>query len=145
MALLTVSQMKNRSKGMVKIGDTLFIDGSPHKVCGNCDKILVDKDINYQIKDTPTGRQIKIGRKGNVTKSEHKSTGDIRYYKISIGNKRPYDQYDIAHQDPNPHRIVTVETKYHHNLRQVDGCFDCWNLQQQEKIQNPGKVVFFWK
>jgi hypothetical protein len=34
--LMPVSQMLNRSRGTVKIGDTLFVDGSPHVECGFC-------------------------------------------------------------------------------------------------------------
>ncbi len=34
--LMPVSQMLNRHRGVERIGDTLFIDGSPHVECQHC-------------------------------------------------------------------------------------------------------------
>lgn len=36
--IIPVSQIRNRQQGTVKIGDTLFVNGSPHVECTRCGK-----------------------------------------------------------------------------------------------------------
>lgn len=109
--LLTVSQVINRSKGSVMIGDTLFIDGSPYKACGNCEKPIKQYGDNAHIK-------VVNGRKSR----------EAQGYKITMGLYHDVEEYSI-----NPDGLLVVEVKRRARLWQVPGCFDCWNFQDQAK------------
>ncbi len=114
--LMPVSEMKNRHRGVERIGDTLFVDGSPHVECARC-------GIPIKLHDS---RKIMVGR---WPKSEDKVVIDSDTNEMHIESQRaqPKPYAGIKPKPNNGNRLPIIKS--------VAGCFDCWNLQQTEMLR----------
>lgn len=120
------------TKGTQKIGDTLFVDGVPFIECAHC------------------GMLIKKYAYGEVKASRGKSHRELKEYKISILIRwKELEEDDFSRDEKG--RLITVQGNLIPVIRlkripvliQRAGCFDCWNVQYQQKQQiNPGIVAF---
>jgi hypothetical protein len=97
------------------IGDTLFINGVPHKFCGKCGAPIHAAD---GIRTNVSGRKV-----------------EFKPYKISIMAGWIDEGEEIIYRNGFP------EIKRHKRpiIIQRLGCFDCWNLQQKRKLNSSDK------
>lgn len=91
------------------IGDTLFINGVPHKVCGKCG---VPVGSSEGIRTNISGRKV-----------------EIRPYKITVMVGWKDEGDEIVYEDGFP----TIKRHKRPIIMQRLGCFDCWNTQQMRK------------
>ena len=114
------------TRGSQMIGDTLFIDGSPHHVCGHCGCIINSSDYERKLQSRgATKSKGKIVRDGKITY-------ESKPYKITIllGWLQGEDKHTVVDGFP------TVEHKWIPRLKQAFGCFACWNTQEHRKLQS---------
>lgn len=97
------------------IGDTLFINGVPHKFCGKC---------GIPIKEYDGDRVHKSGR-----------AWEIKQYKITILGGWVDDGEEIVYENGFP----TIKRHKRPIIMQRLGCFECWNKQQQKKLRSKDK------
>ncbi len=119
--LAPVSEVKQWHKGWKVIGDTVFIDGSPHIYCAICG--ILEKKFNGAVHVAVSG-----GRKQK----------QIVSYKVMVG-KWIFTQDTIWDKDGFP----SIQSKCMPSIHQEPACFKCWEVQQQRKAANPGKAVFY--
>lgn len=115
------TQNFNLSSGTVQIGDTLFVNGAPHKVCGRCAQIIGSND--YERKLTSRGAtksKGKIIRDGKVSYESKPYMISILLGWIKLGE-------EIVYEGGFP----TVKEHFRPKLIQKPACFNCWNLQQR--------------
>lgn len=102
MANLTLPQ------GTVKIGDTLFVNGTPYKQCGHC---------GIPIKQFDGDIRVVAGR--------DKKSREIRPFKITL--LLGWDRIEeLAFVDG----FQTILVKHRPKLLQALGCLECWSKQQ---------------
>ena len=100
------------------IGDTLFIDGSPYKVCLRCGAPV--KQFEGECRTATKG----------VANPQHKQRS-IEPYKIVFMLIKWVEEY-ILDSNGNATEIVRKERKI---IRSGSACFDCWNVFQQLKLR----------
>lgn len=122
------------SMGTMLIGETLFINGSPHKICGHCGKIIGSDE--YQRKSLSSGA---VKSKGKIVK-DGKVTFELKPYMISI----LMGWIDLGEEITCVDGYPTVKVNRRPKIMQKAGCFECWNTQQRnggwydvKSCQNP--------
>jgi predicted nucleic acid-binding Zn ribbon protein len=116
--LIPVSQIRNSHKGVEMIGDTLFVDGSPHKVCLRCGAPVkqFEGECHTQTKGVA---------------NQQKKQRAIEPYKIVFMLIKWVEEY-ILDANGNASEIVRKERKI---IRSGSACFDCWNVFQLMKLR----------
>ncbi len=110
------------STGVVKIGDTLFVNGSPCKACGRCGQILSSDDTERKmVSRGATKSKGKIVKDGKVTYESKQYMISILLGWIKLGE-------EIVYVGGFP----TVKEHFRPKLISKPGCFNCWNIQQQQ-------------
>lgn len=117
-----VSTVKQWTKGVIKIGDTLFIDGSPWISCGVC-------DIPIRKVDAFNGTKHTVVSKG-------KKQQTIEQYKVMVGYWL-YEE-DEVYVDKDGQSIFRRKSKP--ILHSVPSCFDCWQKLQDMKAAKNKKM-----
>jgi hypothetical protein len=107
--------------GTEKIGDTLFVNGVPHKICGKC-AIPVGSEA-YERKLVSRGA---TKSKGKIVR-DGKVTYESKEYKISILLRWAKLGEEIIWKDGFP----TLKENWIPKLISRPACFDCWNEQQK--------------
>jgi hypothetical protein len=104
-----------------KIGDTLFVNGVPHRMCGRCGKAIGSEANERIMRSTGATKS-----KGKIVK-DGKVTYEVKEYRIQICSGWIKLGEEIIYVNGFP----TVKEKFAPKLTQKPGCFDCWDLQQR--------------
>ncbi len=107
--------------GTEKVGETLFVNGVPHKVCGRCGAVIGSEAYERKLVSRgATKSKGKIVRDGKVTY-------EAKEYKISILLRWTKLGEEIVWEKGFP----VEKQKWVPKLISRSACFDCWNIQQQ--------------
>lgn len=110
------------SRGTILIGETLFIDGSPHKICGHCGKVIGSSEYERKFKSSGATKS-----KGKIVK-DGKVGFEIRPYMISI----LAGWIELGEEVVYVNGFPTVKVNRRPRIIQKASCFDCWNVQQRD-------------
>lgn len=109
---MPVNKTYSLTRGTVKIGNTLFVNGSPHLECNICKAV-------YKMADSPV---TVYGRRDGKAVEQ-----------------KPY-KATVLYGWTNPEPDIRIVNGYPENVaksapivRQVECCFACWNKQQAAK------------
>lgn len=111
---LPVNKTYSLTRGTVKIGNTLFVDGSPHHECNICGSI-------YKAADAPVS--VYGRRDGKVA--------ERKPYKATVLYGWTAPEPDIRVVNGYPENVA----KSAPIVKQVECCFACWNRQQDAKAR----------
>lgn len=111
------------TRGTVLIGETLFINGSPHKICGHCGKIIGSDEYERKFKSSGA-----VKSKGKIVK-DGKVSYEVRPYMISI----LVGWIDLGEEFVYIGGFPTVKVNRRPKIMQKAGCFKCWNRQQRDR------------
>lgn len=103
------------TRGIQQIGNTLFINGSPHHKCGVCGTVVSSDEYQRTLKS----------QRGKVAH-------EVKPYKVTIlkGWLEGETKHTVVDGYP------TADTKWIPLVKQVESCFSCWNTQQNRKAQS---------
>ena len=136
MGYLTPVSQFNQSKGTVKIGDTLFVDGTPYTVCGRCE--LPIKKFTYGEVETHSATY----KDRQTYKSGGSTQRVLKEYRIFLGFWKESEESTFDSKG-----VESITIKWIPIIHSKSGCFDCWNEQEQERQRNKAlgvnKAVFF--
>lgn len=126
--MMTLFQVKTlgATRGLQKIGETLFLDGCPTTQCGNPEcGLLIKLDRSYgQIDKAIIGG--KAAAFGSEPGTREKLKITLKPWLITIGHWLRFEELELDHN----HQMVMV-IKHRPSVRQVTGCLSCWSKQQQ--------------
>ena len=111
------------TRGRFVAGDTLFIDGTPHKMCGHCGCLVNSQD----------GVRTKHGGRDKVTV-------EVKPYKVTVCLGWIDGEDEIVIENGFP----TIKHNRRPMLKQVLACFECWNLQKR-RAASTGTAGWFTK
>tara|TARA_R110000868_G_scaffold172011_1_gene407799 strand:- start:94 stop:504 length:411 start_codon:yes stop_codon:yes gene_type:complete len=109
------------TRGVQIIGDTMFIDGSPHKFCGHCGQVINSSDYERKIVSRGATKS-----KGKIVK-DGKVSYEVKPYAISILIRWDLLGEEVIMVDGFP----TLKKHWKPKVIQKPGCFNCWNTQKQ--------------
>jgi len=110
------------TQGTEKIGDTLFVNGVPHKMCGRCAAVIGSGDYERKLVSRGATKS-----KGKIVK-DGKVSYESKAYMISILLGWIKLGEEIIYVGGFP----TIKENFRPKLVTRPACFNCWNLQQRQ-------------